>query len=155
MSKKKRVSLGWEISKFMHEWNMGAHSTLKCVRMLVTIGMNLTPSGRMRALSLDDLWTGWQRGICKTFWYKKIIRHASRDFTLKIACEGLSTARAIWMIDSAEKSDQLQASEQQLLSYIWLVELIYGAKCRPQGSIGELALKWHGYTVTAKWDTLI
>lgn len=154
MSKKKKAGLGWEISKFMHEQGMGENGTSKCVKMLVTIGMNLTPHSRMKVDSLDDIWTEWQKGIRKTFWYKKIMRDASKDFVMKIVCEGLSTARAIWMIDSIEKSATRQASEQQLLSYIWLVELIYGPKYRPQGSVAELALKWHGFTVTAEWGTL-
>lgn len=138
----------------MHEEGMGDNDTWKCVRMLVIIGMNLTTYGQSRVVDLGDVWSEWKKGTMKTFWYKKIMRDASRDFVLKVVCGGLTAARAVWRLDAKKSEPQTPASEQQLLIYIWLIELIQGAKCRPQGTLGDLALKWYGYAVSMNRSAL-
>ena len=103
------------------------------------------------------MWLAWQRHITRSFWFKKLYRDASGEFATRALCEGLVAARTIWGLDLKRQPQQQQRetkSEQQLLTYIWLVELMQGLKCRPEGDTGDLALKWYGYAVSMRWSDL-
>ena len=146
MSKNKEETFGWKLSKFMHEENMGAHDTWKCVGAILNLGDRLLGGTATRSESLDDVWNGWQKVTRKTFWYKKIVRDASKDFAMKVVCESLTAARALWKFDlKKEMHHRDPRNERYLLVCIWLASLIEGMKCRPQERIDELALRWHAY----------
>lgn len=151
--RKRKPSIGWEISKFMHEQQMGDHSTSKCITNLISVSLRIYPALPAKVDSLEQIWVLWQSMIRKTFWYRKIMRDASDDFAIKLVCERLCAARAIWRIHLEEKPKVHDSfPEQHLLAHIWLIELIEGLKCMPQGDTGDLALKWYGYAISMRWS---
>lgn len=155
MKWKRSLSIGWELSKFMHEQYMGEHNVRQCASRLVLLGMGLFAGYQNKAHTLDDVWVLWQVNVRKSFWFRKLYRDACGEFATRALCEGLVAARTIWQLDLKKKLQHREPkSERQLLTYIWLAELMQGLKCRPEGDTGDLALKWYGYAVSMRWSDL-